>query len=481
MMKALAMVIAFCDGFEHLIQQMLIITLNPIARATRKIKKQDRNILLFISFIVIAIYFILIYSSIATLIGLRKQLGRHIIGLVLLLAVIVFSVDREQSYVKWKKIVSVPLIGSGVMMLIVSFIHPIGSGYRVFAIMLIFVFPAIALVWNNRKDYYVLFNCMGYAIAVVGIGYLLICIIGIRFGWATWEGLRFKGTMSHSGNLSQLYTSVFCSGLFLFTQNFRRGKVFIFASIIIGIATGMLLLGQGRSCALACIASLMAMNIFFTRYVTKGSRTDAAKKIIIAVILIVLTASLVAKLPALAPSEPESLLIKTAAAEKGMRDYTSRAEIVTSSVEGEGALDNIKNRFSGENKDLNQFSSGRIYLWKLVLQNLNWMGHDVEEQSIHDLTQNDWLIYAHNVFLEISYRCGIPLGIVFLLLEYTAGCISLRYLFFNKKGRTYLLFPIMITIVYISQSMLDCAGMPFILESGLYYYFALIPMMDRYV
>ena len=88
-MKALAMVITFCDGVEHLIQQMLIITLNPIARATRKIKKQDRNILLFISFIVIAIYFILIYSSIATLIGLRKQLGRHIIGLLLLLAVIV--------------------------------------------------------------------------------------------------------------------------------------------------------------------------------------------------------------------------------------------------------------------------------------------------------------------------------------------------------------------------------------------------------
>ena len=85
------------------------------------------------------------------------------------------------------------------------------------------------------------------------------------------------------------------------------------------------------------------------------------------------------------------------------------------------------------------------------------------------------------VFLEISYRCGIPVGMIFIFLEFFAGCVCLRYLFANKKKTTWLIFPIMFMIIYVTQSMLDCASMPFILESGCYYYLIMAPMMDRRV
>jgi len=462
----------FFDKFEYYLQTIVIQLLNCLWRINRAMKDDRREGLLQLMFVFVAVFFLMIYSGFATTIHLRTQLSRHITGLVLLLFIIIFSQDREIHHVNWRKAISVPMIFTGIAILIVSFIHPVGSGCRVFAVMLIVFFPALALVWNNRGDYNRLFDCIAYAVSWVGIAYLVLCICLILRGEINSlydaELLRFKGTLSHSGNLSQVYTSVFCSGMYLFIQHFGRLKAVIYAAAVYGIGAGMLMLGQGRSCILACVASLISSVIFFIKYVDKGDIKETAAKLTAAAVISFVVAAGVSNIPVwFAPENTVSDLIPAG------------VEVVQVAEAADGLAESVEGRFSVEGQDLNSYSSGRIDLWLLVMRNLNMLGHDVEQQSIHDLTQNDWLIYAHNVFLEMSYRCGIPVGFLFLVLEYIACCMAVRYLFRNVRRETCLIFPIMFVIIYFTQSMLDCAGMPFILESGLYYYLCLIPMMDK--
>lgn len=462
----------FFDKFEYYLQTIIIQLLNFLWRISRAIKDDRREGLLQLMFVFVAVFFLMIYSGFATDIHLSSQLSRHITGLVLLLFIIIFSQDRELHHVDWRKAISVPMIVTGIAILIVSFIHPVGSGYRVFAVMLIAVFPALALVWNNRGDYDRLFDCIAYAVSWVGIAYLILCISLIMRGEVDSlydvSLVRFKGTLSHPGNLSQVYTSVFCSGLYLLIQHFGRLRTVIYAAAVYGIGAGMLMLGQGRSCILACVASLISAVIFFIKYVDKGDIKETAAKLTAAAVVSFVVAAGVSNITVwFAPKDTASLTLPAG------------LEVVQVAEAADGTANSMEGRFSVEGQDLNSYSSGRIDLWLLVMRNLNMLGHDVEQQSIHDLTQNDWLIYAHNVFLEMSYRCGIPVGFLFLVLEYIACCMAVRYLFRNVRRETCLIFPIMFVIIYFTQSMLDCAGMPFILESGLYYYLCLIPMMDK--
>ena len=465
---------------EILIQKVYINCANRIFALTGKMNNRLRERILQLVCMTIPVYFIMIYSGTVFRWNLNTQLSRHIVGSVILLLLLIFSIDREQGYVRWRKIIIIPLFLSGLSILFVSFLHPVGSGYRVFALMLMFLFPAISFIWNNRGDYDRLFDCLAYAMTLAGLVYLLICFWGFTHGRSDfmYSG-RLRATMSHSGNLSQLYTSVFCSALYLLIQHKENKKVGYYAALSAGVSIGMLLLGQGRSCILACIASMLCAIFFYIRYIPKEFSLRSIVRIEALLLIIVLSSLSVAKMSAL-PKYIEEAKDRASAENTEVAEETTDDEPATAN---EKAHENQKatDRFSAEGKDINSFSSGRIALWKLVGSNLNFFGHDVEKQSIHDLTQDDWHIYAHNVFLEISYRCGIPVGLIFIFLEFFAGCVCLRYLFANKKKTTWLIFPIMFMIIYVTQSMLDCASMPFILESGCYYYLIMAPMMDRRV
>ena len=465
---------------ERLIQKVYIYCANRIFAFTGKMNNRLRERILQLVCMTIPVYFIMIYSGTVYRWNLNTQLSRHIVGSVILILLLIFSIDREQGYVRWRKIIIIPLFLSGLSILIVSFIHPVGSGYRVFALMLMFLFPAISFVWNNRGDYDRLFDCLAYAITLAGLVYLLVCFWGFTHGRSDfmYSG-RLRATMSHSGNLSQFYTSVFCSSLYLLIQHKESKKVGCYAALSVGVSVGMLLLGQGRSCILACIASLICAIFFYFRYIPKDFSLRSIVRIETLLLIIVISSVAVAKMAVL-PQYIEE------AKERASTEMTEVAGETTinepaAAVETTDDNQNVTDRFSAEGQDINSFSSGRIALWKLVGSNLNLLGHDVEQQSIRDLTQDDWRIYAHNVFLEISYRCGIPVGLIFILLEFFSGCVCLRYLFANKKKTTWLIFPIMFMIIYVTQSMLDCASMPFILESGCYYYLIMAPMMDRRV
>lgn len=442
-------------------QKLYVLLLNPLYVLTRKLSKDKRNLCLQIICLLIPIYFLMIYRG---LMFRYSQLARHVAGLMLLLLLLVFSIDRKQKEAEWRRIVIIPLYLSGMGMIVVSCIHPVGSGFILFALMLILLFPSIALVWNNRKDYHILYDCIAKSIGLIGVIYLIICIVGIINGEIDCSEERFRGTLSHAGNLSEFYTGVYCSGLYLATRNRNNGKRLYIDIAIAGIGLGMTLLGQSRSCILAIALCTMSTALFYYKNLTENIKMSAAKALIILAILCICTTGVI-----------NITNLKSA-------DWWLGQNMQEDSSEEKAAAEDqdITDRFSTRGKDLNSFSSNRIVLWKMLMSKLNYIGNDYESTSIKDLTANTGnQLYAHNIFLEVSYRCGVIVGVIFVFFEYATVIVIALYLFNRKRKNSWLLFPIMAVLVFLIESMLGCAGMPFILDSGCYYYLSLAPVFDK--
>ena len=114
---------------EKALQKLFILILDPCGKLMMKLNRRTRTALLLAACLLIPIYFILIYSGKFILLS---QLTRHLIGLGILLLLLLTSIDGKLDMIRWRRKILWPLLLSGIGILIISFIHPVGSGYRVF-------------------------------------------------------------------------------------------------------------------------------------------------------------------------------------------------------------------------------------------------------------------------------------------------------------------------------------------------------------
>ena len=112
------------------------------------------------------------------------------------------------------------------------------------------------------------------------------------------------------------------------------------------------------------------------------------------------------------------------------------------------------------------------------MRHFNLLGNDFSKVDWNDLTQNT-VRHAHNNFFEMSYRFGVPLGVLFIIFEIIACMKALQYLFLNRQKRIVLLLPILFIVMFFFESMLDIATLPFERDAPFYFYMALIPMADK--
>ena len=137
--------------------------------------------------------------------------------------------------------------------------------------------------------------------------------------------------------------------------------------------------------------------------------------------------------------------------------------------------DNPIDRFVPDGRDLDAYTAGRYSIWKGYAQFLNMTGNDFSKADWKALTGNK-VKHAHNNFLEIAYRCGIPVACLHLLLELIAGIICIIYLFSKRFRDPAYLFSIVFMITYAIQSMFDIATIPFERPAPFYFYMAMIPI-----
>lgn len=455
----------------NLLQGLFINIFNPIYSLTGKIGEKARNVILQIICFCFPIYFLIYYAWIFSDHGLSLT-DVQILGSVLILALVIFSINKPLEKVEWNKLLFWLMEIAGLSMLAISFIHPIGSGYRVFALMLIFVFPCLYFVWNNRGDYGALFDKLTIAIAICASIYFLVSVYWAFNGSLLLIGGRVNGHLRDSNLYSMVGMSGFNATLYLLVSKHREKIQYVILLISIVFDTGILFMGQSRISILVCFINVLVAAFFFARY----CRWHSVKKTIfryltfvIAIVLGILLASAVMNLQ-------NTMLIS--------QINTQNEEVIqnqesTESVETSPSNSSAVERFiPAENADANQYTAGRVYIWQCYAQYLNVLGNDFSKANDNIFTQIN-VHHAHNNFLEYSFRFGVPVGILMILLELFAGIIALIYLFKNSKKSSYLIFSIIFMVQFTLESLFDIATIPFERESALYFFILLLPMMDK--
>ena len=89
--------------------------------------------------------------------------------------------------------------------------------------------------------------------------------------------------------------------------------------------------------------------------------------------------------------------------------------------------------------------SARIGIWKEYYKRLNLTGHKIEEPHFW-LTENYYILHAHNLFLEFAYNFGVVIGF-FFFLGYTI--FAIKQILHTYKKRNFKNFSILIMFLIL--------------------------------
>lgn len=459
------------------LQRISIFFLKPLSKLANKTNARIKTCITSMCCFALVFYFI-VYFTPSTDIRFRLTYD-HLICSVVLLILIIFSIEGELRVINWNRLVFYTLFLSGLGILIVSFIHPVGSGYRAFALLLMVGFPCLYFVWNNRGDYNILFKRLSAATSITGLIYYFYCFYHAENGTlVVFEG-RVVGTFYDSNMFSMIGMVMVCAALYMLLVNRGNWLWFLITAMSLAAGISIVKMGVSRLAILVVFGSMLAFTIYylkiqssFTESVKVVQKLIRAEILLVAVIVFMLAGNLMLEINSRAVEAETALAsseeIVTEVEDKGYLVTENEATPETDTVD---ALD----RFNTEGMDLDAYTAGRYHIWQGYAQFLNLTGNDFSKADWVALTQ-DTVRHAHNNFLEIAYRCGVPVACIHILLELIAGIICLIWLFNPKYKDPCYMFCIAFMICYTVQSLFDIATLPFERPAPFYFYMMLIPV-----
>ena len=433
------------------LQKAYIACLNFIYdRKIRYIRKKTRRTVLWTVFLVLSLYFILLFSNVFYRGVLFTNNQREIFMSVLLLTATVFSMDGELKPVAWNKWVALLTILGGAGLIFIRILHPIGDGYLIFGVMLLTVYPAFYLVWNGRKDYETLFDIIAGANLTVGFTYSLIIFLkGAGTYIPDFFDKRYRGTTWNANLFSMIGLTVLCCSLYLLYRNRKERKKIPLFLLMSAMGLIVILLGKSRASIVIAMFAIASVVIFALKQKTVKRLSNRGKSVLILVLLLMCTVCAV-------------FIFRSASAENTPEETNPKA---------------ISQRFSTEGKDADEFTSGRLSMWKIYAGMLNLTGNDVDAIDWDSLPVSQ-AAHCHNNFLEYGYRCGVPVSLIFTALELFACMIGFLYLFSRRFKRDALLFPIIFTEMFFVNSLIDIATLPCERYAPFFFYLILAIMID---
>ena len=333
---------------------------------------------------------------------------------------------------------------------------------------MMFGFPCLYYVWNNRQDYDELFKRLSAATVIVGIAYYIWCFIMASKGELSLPGGRMAGNFYDANMYSMIGMVMLSCSTYMLLVNRQSKAWFVLTALGFGIGIDITFLGESRLSIMSVAGSLVALTIYYLKcrsdYASGKKRWARFLRVEILLVSLVVfmfagKAMISINTQAIINNTPEQALIEESA-----------EAAADTSLDG-GALD----RFDTDGKDINSYTAGRYNIWKGYAQFLNMTGNDFSKADWQALTERK-VKHAHNNFLEIAYRCGIPVAVLHTLLELVAGIICIIYLFSHKHREPAYLFSIVFLITYAVQSLFDIATIPFERPAPFYFYMAMVPI-----
>lgn len=461
-----------------IIQNCFISILNRIYKVTGRINEKTRELIVQILYIGIFGMYIAFRAKIFKHAFYRELLHdastRYIVCTVVLLIIAVLTINKPLHKVNWRPAILYSQMLTGLGIVIISFIHPVGAGYRLLGIQLLLVFPCCYFIWNNRGDYRNLIRPVINAVIIIGIifyaGSFLMAFRGrLMFDPGTY---RLAGVMPNSNSFSLIGLQLVLCGLYLLAVEGGKRTITCFAGIITGMGLGIVVEGQMRIAILA-----IGLCSFFTfYYCVRFFRQKATKVMLIHFVVYILLAGSMIQLTAIMPDINQQAINRKNGITEVVQEEPAAEQPETEPDEPD-VTDRIKKT---EGEDLNTYTSGRILIWQNYYNALNLIGNNFDEYDPVMFTGREDLPYAHNIFLEIAYRCGVPVGLMAVLYYLICGLVCIKFLFVRSDNKQpFQLFPIIFAITFALEALLDCAVLPFFQTEALLFYIAVAVMIDR--
>lgn len=100
---------------------------------------------------------------------------------------------------------------------------------------------------------------------------------------------------------------------------------------------------------------------------------------------------------------------------------------------------------ASEEEEEESFTNGRLYIFSRYYERLNNVGHD--DMGVMEPDGN-FLVHAHNIYLQVAYDHGIPVGCVFVLLGVGTMVQAIFYYRRHRQDRECALFPLALLLLF---------------------------------
>lgn len=440
---------------NDIIQGGMCAILNVFWRYTKNISPNLRRSFLTISFMMISIC-AYCYTIIPVSVHL---LWKCIIGAFFMFWILIFSIDRELKPVKWNTGIVVLWIIFGLLRLVSGFTASIE--FFPLACIWLVGFPLIFFVWNNRKDYFVLFDHIYTGFLYPTIIFFSLSLFFVPMGEDAYTGIT--GNPNSVGqHISAIFPLIF--GRFLLGKNDSKKKK-ILNILCMFLSISFAFYSRGRTITLV-IAGVCLIGFFACVLLLKFRIQDILKKIAIlivgsvavTVICIPLNGCITAVLP-------------NYSIEAGYEEETTQLGDVVS-----GYL----NRVEGKDKaapGINNYSSGRIGIWKEAISKLRLSGNPSRNHIVTD-RNGDMGNNAHNVFIQFAYDNGIIAGVCFIILVLSSLITIVRGCFAGGKHKELYIIILLVSVSYLCEAIVTSVNLPFLYVVSFVYYFIYAVLFD---
>ena len=403
--------------------------------------------------------------------GIRDYLICLLLGIIILL-----SVDRRLEIVKWKLTVYIPFVLTGLLLFAASLDHEMGPAYQAFPLTMLVGFICLFFVWGNTHEYKKMFISAASAYLIFIMAVFIWCVL--KYPYIESENslvdLGYSAFGINPNGMAKLFLPGVVCGVFLMMEYIYKKRCALFA-LCGGFCSGVVFLTQCRAGELCLV--IIAL-IFIVSVILKHKQIyrDGKKVRLMYVSIVILAVGMIIGV----------LMIGTIGSKIGIEGIVGETAI--------GKEENLQNNGSGNTDEESQknlerqeminqrlseskseiygnetlqkidiLTAGRIAIWNIYFDNMTWRGNS--ELMFYDTE------YAHNQYIELSYKAGYPTGILYLLTVLIAGwyiCVT----FFKSKGRAEEMFKLMVWTVFFVISMFDTGILPF--ERGFIFLFYIV-------
>ncbi len=444
----------------YLLQKLYIFALTPFQKIVVNLSEKTRDIGLWVA-LHCMIFNMFMYTAWANLginFGYAELL---VINTGFLGIAIIFSLKEPLKKVEWNGWIVYPWMLCCVHILLSGLHHNITSALMFSTCVMLFVFPCLFFVWNNRGDYETLYYKVSKAMIHILFVYFALHLVL----FPVIEGEAYYGIAVNPNSNGLLGTAGIIASLYLIMVGKKKQLWLHYLSL--GVAFALTYISASRASFIAITMAFIAFCICLVRLKKQENNIKESLKIIVVAVVVV----------CLSTGVFSAFLKNVTPSIKGGIENSMTAEASTEEDELEGSDSSIGDKFNrGDN--LNDISSGRIVIWQAYLSEMNLIGNERGDRGLYVAYTGKYLS-AHNSYIEIGYRCGIFAGLLYAYIALYAAVYSFKGLFGKKLFNYTMTIIPMAVMAFGVLSNLERALYPLEKVHILFFFLAFAPIFVK--